>query len=53
MAHLRLATGDPLRAIDSANSALMIHQPANNVLYTVKTQLTLAKAYLAITRFTE
>ncbi|MDX8053825.1 tetratricopeptide repeat protein [Lentzea sp. BCCO 10_0798] len=53
LADLRLATGDPLRAIDSANTALMIHQPANDVLYIIKTQLTLANAYAAITRFTE
>lgn len=53
LAGLRLATNDPLRAIDAANTALMIHQPANDVPYTIKTQLTLARAYTAIGRFTE
>lgn len=53
LANLRLATNDPLRAIDAANAALMIHQPANDIPYTIKTQLTLARAYTAIGRLNE
>lgn len=53
LADLHLATNEPLRAIDVANSALMIHQPANDIPYIIQTQLILARAHVIIRRLNE